>query len=317
MSIIAKRDRGHRLHPQIPTRGRRERPMHELAMRKSTFPAHLAPIVAGPLEVRLAHSAVELEAAQRLRYQVFMEEWGASADADARLLGRDADAFDAAMEHLVVLDRRLPAGAQVVGNYRLLGQELDEHAAYYSGREFDLAPLLQSGRRLLELGRSCVMADYRGGAVLQLLWRAIAAYVAQRDIGLLFGCASLRGTDPSAVAEQLAFLHRRHLAPPALQPRAKGPTRIDADPDPAMPVDGPRAFRQLEPIIRGYLRAGAWVGEGAYVDHEFQSIDVCIVLPTERMAARHRQNFERKLARPLSALHEQPMVAGCAALSSP
>lgn len=292
--------------------------MHEFATRNPSLPARFAPIVAGPLEVRLAHSPAELEAAQRLRYQVFMEEWGASADADARRLRRDADAFDNAMEHLVVIDRRLPAGAQVVGNYRLLSQEPDESAGYYSGQEFDLSPLLNSGRRLLELGRSCVMADYRGGAVLQLLWRAIAAYVAQRDIGLLFGCASLRGTDPASVAEQLAFLHRQHLAPLALQPRAKGATRIEADPDPAMPVDGPRAFRQLEPIIRGYLRAGAWVGEGAYVDHEFQSIDVCIVLPTERMAARHRHNFERKLHRPrLSAVRDRSPSADLPACSSP
>ena len=292
--------------------------MHEFALRESPFPRRLAPIVAGPLEVRLAHSAAELEAAQRLRYQVFMEEWGASADADARRLRRDADAFDNAMQHLVVLDRRLPVGAQLVGNYRLLSQEPDEGAAYDSSREFDLSPLLQSGRRLLELGRSCVMADYRGGAVLQLLWRAIAAYVAQCDIGLLFGCASLRGTDPAAVAEQLAFLHRQHLARPALQPRATGPTRIDADPDPAMPVDGPRAFRQLEPILRGYLRAGARVGEGACVDHEFQSIDVCIVPPTERMASRHRQNFKRKLdRRRLSAVHGRPASAARPACSPP
>ncbi len=285
--------------------------MHDLAMRDSRPTPRSVPIVAGPLEVRLARSAAELESAQRLRYQVFVEEWGASANANARRLRRDADAFDPAMGHLVVLDRRRPAGAQVVGNYRLLSLDPDEGAAYYSSREFDLSPLLASGRRLLELGRSCVMADYRGGAVLQLLWRAIAAYVAQHDIGLLFGCASLRGTDPAAMAEQLAYLHRQHLAPPALRPRAQGPTCIDTDPDPALRVDASRALRQLEPIIRGYLRAGAWVGEGAYVDHEFQSIDVCIVLPTERMSARHRQNFERKLERPLlSAVHDRvPMAA--------
>lgn len=276
--------------------------MLEQAKRKPALPGRLAPIIAGPLEVRLANNAFELEAAQRLRYEVFMEEWGASADDHARRLRLDADAFDADMEHLVVLDRRRPAGAsQVVGNYRLLSLEQDDAAAYYSSSEFDLAPLVASGRRLLELGRSCVMADYRGGAVLQLLWRAIAAYVADRDIGLLFGCASLRGTDPAAVAEPLAFLQRNHLAPADLRPHARGPTRIDADPDPSLVVDPARALRQLEPIVRGYLRAGAWVGEGAYVDHAFQSIDVCIVLPTERMAARHRRNFERKLARPLLA----------------
>jgi putative hemolysin len=291
--------------------------MLEQARRKPASPIRFAPIVAGPLEVRLATSAAELEAAQRLRYEVFMEEWGACADDQARRLRLDADAFDAGMEHLVVLDRRRPPGApQVVGNYRLLRLDPDDGGAYYSSGEFDLGPLLVSGRRLLELGRSCVMADYRGGAVLQLLWRAIAAYVAQRDIGLLFGCASLRGTDPSAVAEPLAFLHRCHLAPPDLRPRARGPTRIDADPDPSLAVDVAHALRQLEPIVRGYLRAGAWVGEGAYVDHAFQSIDVCIVLPTERMAARHRQNFERKLARPMLATVEAQLEPGLPALGA-
>ncbi|MEO8160200.1 MAG: GNAT family N-acyltransferase, partial [Arenimonas sp.] len=206
------------------------------------------------IEVRLARSPAEVEAAQRLRYEVFVREWGARPAAAE--IGREADDYDALMDHLVVVDGA--RGDQVVGTYRLLCQDrLHVDSVFYSSHEFDLSPLLASGQRLLELGRSCVLREYRNLPVLQLLWRAIAGYVAEHRIELMFGCASLRGTDPEAVREQLAYLHHWHLAPPALRPQALAAGRAPMDLLGKDQVDPVRSLRALVPMVKGYLRAGA------------------------------------------------------------
>lgn len=253
------------------------------------------------IEVRLARDAGEVDAAQRLRYQVFYEEWGANADHEMRASKRDADSHDEIMDHLVVIDHdRDPALGQVVGNYRLLRHDrLPVGRDFYSSSEFELDPLLRSGHRLLELGRSCVLREYRSVPVLQMMWNAITAYVAEHEISLLFGCASLRGTDPAPLAEQLAYLHHFHLAPESLRPRALGPRRVDMDVMPRDAVDPVRAMSLLEPIIKGYLRLGASIGEGACIDRQFNSVDVCIVMPTARLTQRYRRRFERAIDRPL------------------
>lgn len=263
------------------------------------------------IEVRLARSQAEIEAAQRLRYEVFVREWGASP-ALAAAGERDADDFDALMDHLVVVDSA--QGERVVGTYRLLRQDrLRGDAVFYSSHEFDLAPLLGSGQRLLELGRSCVLREYRSMPVMQLLWRAIAGYVAEHRIELMFGCASLRGTDPAVVSEQLAYLHHWHLAPPALRPKALADRYARMDLLEREAVDPVRALRALEPMVKGYLRAGAWIGEGACVDLEFNAIDVCIVMPTARLGRKHRAHFERAIRRPLlEPVGSSPVAAGAA-----
>jgi len=246
------------------------------------------------IDVCLARTPEDVDAAQRLRYEVFVREWGAKVGEG----GRDADEYDPLMDHLLVRDRA--AGGRVVGTYRLLRSErLRGDALFYSSHEFDLAPLLGSGRRLLELGRSCVLREYRCRPVLQKLWEAIADYVAEHGIELMFGCASLRGTNAQAARESLAYLHHWHLAPPELRPQALANRRTPMDVMARESIDPVQAMRALEPIVRGYLRAGAWIGEGAWIDEEFNSIDVCIVMPTERLRRRHREHFERAIQRPL------------------
>jgi putative hemolysin len=260
------------------------------------------------IEVRLARSPAEVEAAQRLRYEVFVREWGAKAEPRGADAQREADEYDALMDHLVVVDRG--QGDRVVGNYRLLRQDrLQRKAVFYSSHEFDLAPLLGGGQRLLELGRSCVLREYRSGLVMQKLWQALAAYVAEHRIELMFGCASLRGTDPGALREQLSYLRHWHLAPPEQRPRALAGHRVAIDLLPREQVDPVRALRAHEPMVRGYLRAGAWVGEGAWVDEDFNAIDVCIVMPTARLRARHRAHFERVIQRPLLSPEPAPARA--------
>lgn len=244
------------------------------------------------MEVRLARGPEEVAAAQRLRYRVFFEERGLALPAGSRAL-QDEDAYDGGMEHMVVIDRRRDDPAErVVGTYRLRARRNGAGLAdAYSSHEFDLAPLVGFDRPMLELGRSCVLAPYRRRGVLNLLWKAIAGYVAQHEVELLFGCASIPGTDIATASDQLAYLHAHHLAPPGLRPRARGPTAVMPTAFTPSRRDGSRAFFSLEPLIKGYLRLGAYIGEGAFVDAEFDTIDVCIVMPTDRLADRYARHF--------------------------
>lgn len=251
------------------------------------------------ISVRLAVSAAEVLAAQRLRYKVFYEERGAIADLAGTARQRDVESFDDVCEHLIVVDQaRADAGIDhgVVGNYRLLRGDACRKVghAFYSSREFDITRLQQSQATLLELGRSCVLREYRQRAVLQLLWKALAGYVRQHRIDIMFGCASFHGSDASLIEQQLAYLHHYHLAHPSLQPHAIGAEALAMDRIPRDQVDPVCALRRMEPLIRGYLRLGAKVGLGAYRDRQFNTIDVCVVLPTADLAARYARHYERE-----------------------
>jgi putative hemolysin len=255
------------------------------------------------IEVRLARTADELAQAQRLRYEVFYEECGAQPDQTMRGSRLDEDPYDAIMDHLLVIDhgRSLSQG-QVVGNYRLLPQKrLGARDVFYSSAEFDLDPLLGSGLRLLELGRSCVMRNYRGLPVLQMLWRGIAEYAAARRIELLFGCASLRESPQRSIQAQLALLHHAYLAPSHLCPVALPGRRVEPALLPNESGDGRRGQRALEPLVRGYLRAGAWIGDGGARDDVFDCVDVCIVMPTSKLSPRYQRHFPKPAAPSQSA----------------
>ncbi|WP_310495949.1 GNAT family N-acyltransferase [Sandarakinorhabdus sp.] len=250
---------------------------------------------AGDLEVRLAQGSGEIAAAQRLRYQVFYEEMGAHAGDAARASGTDADDYDALCDHLLVIDHAGPGRPQVVGTYRLLRQDVAEaHRGFYSAGEFDLAPLLaqsRPGAQLLELGRSCVAPAFRTSATISLLWRGIASYLSRHGIGHLFGCASLYGTDPMLHAAELSYLFQNHLAPPELRARALPPHRVELNRLPSASIDVRATQRALPPLVRGYLRVGAMVGDGAFVDYQFNTVDVFVVMPVDRITSRYAARF--------------------------
>lgn len=253
--------------------------------------------VEGHFTLRLARDDRDLMAAQRLRYGVFVKELGADGpmvDHTARL---ERDAFDPMFDHLLLIDRRRDAVAldDVVGVYRLLpGERVAADQRFYSETEFDLAPLRASGRRLLELGRSCVHADYRGGNAMLHLWNALAGYVLERGIEIMFGAASFHGTDVVRLAQPLAFLHHNHLAPPELRVRAIGPDAQPMNLVSAEDIDRRAALLGTPALIKAYLRLGGFVGDGAYLDRDFNTTDVCLVMDTAQMSARHRRFYERK-----------------------
>jgi putative hemolysin len=254
------------------------------------------------LEVRLASTFDEIDAAQALRYRVFFEEMGARPSAAARAARRDRDRFDGYCDHLVVIDRaRGTGGGTVVGTYRLLRRSVAErHAGFYTATEFDISPLLAVEGELLELGRSCVESAYRTRPTMQLLWRGIGEYCFKHAIKLMFGCASLPGTDIAALAPALSYLHHYHLAPLSLRARALPERYVAMDLlkpeliDPAS-VAAELATRDtvsaLPPLIKGYLRVGALIGEGAVIDCEFNTTDVCIIVVTDRITDKYFNHY--------------------------
>ncbi len=255
-----------------------------------------AELRAGNLGVRLAVSAGEIDAVQALRYRVFYQEMGALADGGTQASQRDRDRFDAVADHLLVVDHDLGDGpASVVGTYRLIRQS---HAAkigrFYSQDEFDISALQQFPGNLLELGRSCTAAAYRSRAVLQLLWRGIAAYVFHYGIDLMFGCASLPGTDPDVLAEELTYLHTHHLAPDAIRPRALASRYVPMQRCAPAGLDPRRVLAGLPPLIKGYLRLGGFVGDGAVIDSQFNTTDIAVVVQTELVTERYYRHYERE-----------------------
>ena len=236
------------------------------------------------LNVRLARGAADLHAAQRLRYEVFVAELGGDGpmvDHAARL---ERDRFDPHFEHLLLVDETRPEGENALGAYRLMrGARAAAGIGFYSAGEYDLAPLHASGRELLELGRSCVAAELRGTDAMFLLWRGLAAYVAEHGVEILFGVASFHGTDTAALAQPLSFLHHRHLAPRALRVRSRAHAPMDLVPPEA--IDRRAAVAALPALIKAYLRVGGHVGDGAFVDRPFNTVDVCLVMDAGRMPA--------------------------------
>jgi len=251
---------------------------------------------AGQLHIRLAETPGEVRASQRLRYRVFCEEMAAKPTREMTLAQREFDSFDEFFDHLLVFDLSRGHGEDaVVGTYRLMRRAgAARRGQFYTVDEYDIATLIDYPGEILELGRSCVDSAYRGGSTMQLLWRGIAEYVFAYDIDLMFGCASLPGTDPEQHAMPLSYLYHRHLAPPELRPRALPERYVEMNRMPAEAVDVSAARKALPPLIKGYLRLGGCVGDGAVVDADFGTIDVCIVVKTDLVTEKYYRHYARE-----------------------
>ncbi|MFN0114411.1 MAG: GNAT family N-acetyltransferase [Paracoccaceae bacterium] len=247
--------------------------------------------------VRLALDERDLLSAQRLRYRVFVEELGGDGPLVDHHGRFERDEFDPVNDHLVLVDVTREASSldHVVGAYRLLpGDRALGFGRFYCDSEYDLAPLRGAGRRLLELGRSCVDAAYRGGPAMFLLWNGLADYVLEQRVEVLFGVASFHGTDVGALRAPLSWLHHHHLAPEPLRVRAL-PThfqRMDLVPPEAL--DRRSAMVAMPALIKAYLRLGGFVGEGAFIDRAFNTTDVCLLMDTSAMSNRHKGFYTRK-----------------------
>ncbi|MEP4377993.1 MAG: GNAT family N-acyltransferase [Alphaproteobacteria bacterium] len=257
--------------------------------------AALAALGSGSLVVRLARDEDDIVAAQALRYRVFYDEMKAKPDAEMARVRRDIDPFDGVCEHLLVCDTTRGQGAEsIIATYRLLrGENARKLGRFYSAGEYDIAPLMNYSGEALELGRSCVDAEYRGRPTMQLLWAAIAQFVFHHDISVMFGCASLHGVEPESLALPLSYLHHFHLAPEDMRPVALPDLYVNMDFLPANEINKKAALTALPPLVKGYLRLGGFVGDGAVVDHQFNTTDVCIVVKTDLVTGRYYRHYGR------------------------
>ncbi len=257
--------------------------------------SEIVKVVAGDFEVRLAETPAEVDAAQALRYRIFYEEMSATPTPEMAAMKRDFDSFDEVCDHLLVIDRRRGEGPEgIVGTYRLIRRPAAaRHGSFYSAAEYDIAPMIDYPGEILELGRSCIAKDARNTATMQMLWRGIALYAFHYDIKVMFGCASFPGTDPQQHAAALSCLYHHHLAPPEIRVRALPERYVKMDLLEAGSYEPRRAMARVPPLIKGYLRLGGYVGDGAVIDWQFNSTDVFIIVKTELVTEKYIRHYER------------------------
>ncbi len=237
------------------------------------------------LHVGLAQSETEIRAAKKLRYRVFAEELGARLD--CREPGVDHDLFDPFCEHLIVRDEE---AERIVGTYRILSPQAARRVGgYYSENEFDLTRLQLLREGMVEIGRSCIDPDYRTGATIALLWSGLARYMVAGNYRHLVGCASIGMADGGHAAANLYRGLGAHLAPIEYRVFPRHPLPIERL------FDGRPA--ELPPLIKGYLRAGAWIGGEPAWDPDFNTADLLIMMPMARIGQRYARHFvDRKAA---------------------
>lgn len=265
---------------------------HDVARAKSDL-AHCS----GNLEIRLARSPGDIEACQRLRYEVFYEEMAAKPIGDMSAKRLDYDRFDGVADHLMVIDRSGSGrkAGQVIGTYRLIRRDIAEaHGGFYTAGEYDIAPMIAragTGVNFLELGRSCVHKDHRNRPTINMLWHGIGHYIAAHDIDVMFGCASFSGTDPKAFAQPLSFLYHNLQTPADYYVRALDDQFVDMNILAKDEIDERAALRLMPPLIRGYMRSGCVFGDGAVIDPQFSTVDVFVMLRVKDVEARYFHRF--------------------------
>ncbi|MFD0916945.1 GNAT family N-acetyltransferase [Pseudahrensia aquimaris] len=254
----------------------------------------------GALDVRLAVSPEEVEAAQKLRYQVFFEDMGAKPSETAQASGLDQDAFDDHCEHLLVIDREAEYNHGIVGTYRLLdSSKMCASLGFYSQNEFDLTPLLSArpGQRFLELGRSCIAESHRSRRTMELAWHGVWSLVVERKIDVMFGCASFNGTDPQSHAECFSLLGETALIDPQQDCPPRHAAAFALQQSTSSGSIDRRAFAKLPPLLKGYLRLGAKVASHAVIDRQFGTTDVLIVLDVAKISQKYIDHYGAQASR--------------------
>ena len=232
---------------------------------------------------KIADNTDELIAAQKLRYRIFVQELGGGGDMVDHDLGLERDRFDPYFDHILLFDDARKSNP-IIGVYRVMTcEKANQCGEFYSDKEYDLTVLRRSGKKLLELGRSCLDQDYRGGTALAYLWQALAKYALERKVEILFGVASFHGTIVSALAEPLSLLHHQYLAEEKIRPVAKKPFNQKMNILEPELINRKSAVLKMPALIKSYIRLGGKVGLDAYVDHKFNTTDVCLIMDISSM----------------------------------
>jgi putative hemolysin len=250
------------------------------------------------LIVRFATNADEIIAAQKLRYRVFVDELGAQASKDNEVAKIDSDEFDPYCKHLLLIDRQSKetgVDLHVVGTIRLLDLIVaEENAGFYSAKEYDLTKIIKSKKKSLEIGRACVEKEYRGTVALHLLWKSLGAYVVSKEITILFGVASFHGKEISKFNSALSLLTHKFSVSKKLNIVALSSGYIDMNIIPLEKLNHEKALLEMPSLIKAYLRLGAKVGEGAYIDTKFNTIDIGIIIEIDIMNDRYKELYGGK-----------------------
>ena len=257
----------------------------------------MVPEITSRFEVRLAKSKEEIIQAQKLRYEVFVREFGAKVSGSNKRLKLDSDQFDQFCEHLILVDKEFSDGDSrmpVVGTIRLLEAEVaKKNRGFYSASEYNLTRIYEMEKRSLEIGRACIYQAYRKNIALMMLWKGLADFVIKREIKVLFGVASFHGVNPSTYSSALSLLYHRYRAPDNLKFRALPSGYLDMNIIPDNKIEVGRAMLQMPNLIKAYLRLGGKVAEGGFIDSIFNTIDIGVIIDTDKMTTKYREFYER------------------------
>ena len=247
-------------------------------------------------EVRLAKNFKDIDMAQNLRYKVFYEELKAKPSIKNILHEKDFDELDPFCDHLLVFDCKKGSNYKsIVGTYRLIRRPMTQiHGKFYTESEFNINKILLNKGEILELGRSCVHQNYRNKPIIKLLWKAISAYIIHYKIKILFGCASFPGNNITRFKQQFSYLYHNHLAPPSIRPVALKNDYVPMNYFDKNKINNIEVFQTLPPLIKGYLRLGVQIGDGAVIDKQFNTIDICIVLKTNSIKKKYLKHLNKK-----------------------
>ena len=247
------------------------------------------------LEIRLAKDPEEIFEVQKLRYKVFVDEFGANVSYKDNNQSIERDKFDNHCDHLILIDKSVKnsVGKPItVGTLRLLtSTNAEKFCGFYSAAEYNLNKILELKQNLLEIGRACVDKNYRGHLALHLLWLGLGKYVLQRDIDIIFGVASFNGNDPTRLSSALSLLNHQYSASKILDFKALGPNSVDMNMISVRELDHKKALLQLPSLIKAYLRMGAKVGDGAFVDTKFNTVDIGIIIEVKLMNSKYRELY--------------------------
>ena len=247
------------------------------------------------LIIRLAETNSEIKKAQSLRYSVFYKEKNAKASLFKKMLRRDFDKIDRFADHLIVIDKnRRSLQNNIIGTYRLIRGDLaNQYGGFHTSTEFDLSNIFQlyKNNQILELGRSCVHKKYRNGATVNLLWKAIANYINIYNIKILLGCASFPGTNVMNFSDELAYLKKNYSLQSKLSVKSLDANIYPINNSKNKNIGNLKLFIKLPPLIKGYLRVGGKVSESCFVDHDFNTIDLCVVVQTNDINNKYKKRF--------------------------
>tara|TARA_B100001741_G_scaffold40920_1_gene29205 strand:- start:3136 stop:4011 length:876 start_codon:yes stop_codon:yes gene_type:complete len=248
------------------------------------------PIIFKNFTIKIAESNFEIKKAQSLRYKIFFKEKKIKKKSFKLLLQRDYDFYDKISDHLIIIDNNREIRDNVIGTYRLLrGNCAKLYRGFYTEQEFDISNLKKnfSSKDILELGRSCVHPQYRSGIILKLLWQGISNYIKMYKIKILMGCASFHGTNPSKFKDEFSLLYESYRLPEDYDVKSLQSNEISFNKN----INHLTTFNKLPPLIKGYLRAGGMVSENFYIDTEFETIDYCVIMLTEKIVSRYQNKF--------------------------